>query len=189
MSLVEGRPPPSFPRAGREPQHRPQVLSPAGAPGGSPGEPLKPSWDQKGEAEAWLSHQGLRLASPHFTGGACPLGEGPGPGCRGFTWLPPSGPGRCPWRLPGAGQTPEPQAAGSLRGTTACHRPAREAGEGPAAAGEFAPWCHCTRASSASPDPTGAPLSPVAWADQPGLERCPGRTQATTASQSAALWP
>lgn len=42
---------------------------------------------------------------------------------------------------------------------------------------------------SARPDSTVAPLSTVAWADQPGLEPCPGRMQATTASQSTAVWP
>lgn len=34
----------------------------------------------------------------------------------------------------------------------------------------------------AGTDPTVAPLSAVAWADQPGLEPGPGRTQATTAT-------
>lgn len=42
---------------------------------------------------------------------------------------------------------------------------------------------------SACPDSTVAPLSMVAWADQLGPEPCPGRMQATTASQSTALWP
>lgn len=42
---------------------------------------------------------------------------------------------------------------------------------------------------SARPDTTVAPLSMVAWADQLGLEPCPGRMQATAASQSTALWP
>ena len=42
---------------------------------------------------------------------------------------------------------------------------------------------------SARPDTTVAPLSMVAWADQLGLEPCPGRMQATAASQSTAVWP
>lgn len=41
---------------------------------------------------------------------------------------------------------------------------------------------------SARPDSTVAPLS-TAWADQAGLEPCPGRMQATVASQSTAVWP